>query len=334
MKRLINAAICVLSLTLGAFGQTTETFDLATFQAPKGWDRQVGQDSIRFSIANGDDYCLVTLFRSVPGVGTPTQNFDTAWAAIVKNAVTVTSAPQMQPAESRGEWQVAGGFAQFEKSGDKGLALLYTATGYGKMVNALVLTNTQAYEAPLTAFLNSISFKKPEAAIQPQLPVGQNGANPSLTNNFWKKSQNRTGLLGYAGDFAGSFSNTYQFFDNNTYKFTTTGFQYAAPKWYLETEEGTYRVTGNTITVTPKKAVYSLHRLNKEDPPQRSGNLPLSKTTYNFEFWRHDDNWRLLLSPVDGSETKREGVFGFYRNGEAQRTYLYQLVNAKGELMR
>ena len=322
----------MLSFTVGGLAQTNESFDLAAFQAPKGWDRQAGADTIRLSIANGDDYCLVTLFRSMPGIGTPRQNFDAAWTAIVKETVTVTSAPQMAPDESRGDWQLVGGFAPFEKNGDKGIALLYTASGHGRMMNALILTNTQAYEAPLTAFLASISFKKPEATAQPQTPVSQNG--PSLTNNFWKKTQNRTGMLGYAGDFAGYLSNTYQFFDNNTYKFTTEGFQYAAPKWYLESEEGTYKITGNTITVTPKKATYSQHKLKKEDPPLKSGNLPLSTTQYSFEFWRHDDLWRLLLSPVDGNETKRDGVFSFMRNGEAQRTYQYQLVNAKGELMR
>ena len=110
--------------------------------------------------------------------------------------------------------------------------------------------------------------------------------------------------------------------------------QLAAPKYYLENEEGTYKVTGNTITITPRKASFSQHRLNKEDPPIKSGNLPLSTVQYSFEFWLHDDNWALLLSPVDGNENKRDGTFSFYRNGEPQRTYQYVLVNAKGELIR
>lgn len=332
MKQLLFAAICITVLSLVSFPQAPEAFDISTFRAPKGWTKQAGQDSIQFSTADKDDYCLVALYRSLPGIGTPKENFDAAWETIVKEAVTVSSAPQMFPSDPKGEWLLAGGFAPFEKNGEKGVAVLYTATGYGKMVNALVLTNTQAYEPTITAFLESISFKKPEVAA-PQPQVSTSGSQPSLTNNFWKMGGIRQGMLGHAGLSTATFSSTYQFFSNGTYKFSRVNMQLAAPKYYLENEEGTYTVSGNTITITSKKAVFSQHRLNKEDPPLKSGNLGLSTAQYRFEFWKYDDNWRLLLSPIDGNETKRDGTFSFYRNGEAQRTYQYHLVDATGKLI-
>jgi hypothetical protein len=340
MTKLIRAKLS-LTLVLGIlvfstnlFAQVPETFDIASFRAPKGWNKEVGQEAIQFSTADKDLYCLVTLFKSVPGLGSAKENFDAAWETIVKETVTVSSAPQMFPSDPKGEWLIAGGFAPFEKNGAKGVAVLYTATGYGKMVNALVLTNTQVYEAPVTAFLESISFKQPEVEPQPQTPANQNGSQPSLAGNFWKKGGIGKGLLGHADLSPGTFSDTYQFFNNGTYKFTRVNSQYAAPKWYLENEEGTYAVTGNAITLTTKKASFSQHRLNKEDPPLKSGNLPLSTVQYRFEFWKYDGNWRLLLSPVDGNETKRDGTFSFWRNGEAQRTYQYHLVDAKGSLIQ
>ncbi|HEX2269778.1 MAG TPA: lipocalin family protein [Pyrinomonadaceae bacterium] len=252
----------------------------------------------------------------------------------MKEAVTVSAAPQMFPSDTKGEWLVVGGFAPFEKSGAKGVAVLYTASGHGKMVNALVLTNTQAYEADITAFLESVSLKKPAVENQLQVPANQNDSQPSLTGNFWKKGGISKGLLGHADLSPGTFSDTYHFFSNGTYKFTKVNSQYTAPKWYLEDEEGTYTVNGNTITITPKKARFSQHRINREDPPLKSGNLPLSTVQYRFEFWKSDGNWRLLLSPVDGNETKRDGTFSFWRNGEAQRTYQYNLVDAKGNLIQ
>jgi hypothetical protein len=333
MKQVLLAVI-YLSFALSSFGQTLETFDISTFQAPRGWNKQAGADGIQFSIEDKGSYCLITLFKSVPGLSSPKENFDAAWNTIVKEAVTVSSSPQMFPADTKGEWQVTGGFAPFEKSGEKGVAVLYTASGYGKMVNALVITNTQAYEPTITAFLNSISFKKPAVEIQTQAPVSTNGSQPSLAGNFWKQGGVRQGMLGHAGLSTATFSKTYQFFSNGTYKFSTVNMQLAAPKYYLENEEGIYKVAGNTITITPRKASFSQHRLNKEDPPIKSGNLPLSTVQYRFEFWLHDDNWALLLSPVDGNENKRDGTFSFYRNGEPQRTYQYVLVNAKGELIR
>lgn len=334
MKKLYIVAICLLFLSLGTFAQATETFDITTFRAPNGWSRQAGPDAVQFSVANGDRYCLITLFRSVPGLENSRKNFDMAWVTIAKEAVPIVSAPQMLPSDKKEEWQVVGGFASFEKNGEKGVAALITASGYGKMVSALILTNSQAYEAETTAFLESISFKKPAAEIQPpQTPASKNGL-PSLTNNFWKMGGTSKGLLGHADLTPGTYSSTYQFFTNGTYKFTKVYSQYAAPKYYLENEEGTYAVTGDTITITSKKASFSQHRLNKEDPPIKSGSLPLSRAQYRFEFWNNDGNWALLLSPVDGVETKRDGTFSFWRNGEAQRTYQYLMVNAKGELIR
>ena len=334
MKQFIFVAVCLSFLSLNTFGQAQETFDITTFQPPKGWTRQAGADGVQFSIADKESFCLVTLFKSIAGIGNAKENFDAAWATIVKDMVTVSSAPQMFPADTKGEWQVAGGFAPFEKDGQKGVAVLYTASGYGKMVNALVLTNTQAYEPAITAFLNSISFKKPAGEVRPQVTVAPASSGPSLAGNFWKQAGIRGGMLGYSGMSTATFSKTYQFLPNGTYKFSREDMSVAAPKYYLETEEGTYTVSGNVITINAKRSSYSQHRLTKEEAPIKSGNLPLVTAQYRYEFWLHDDNWALLLSPVDGNETKRDGTFSFYRNGESQRTYQYVLVNAKGQLVR
>jgi len=335
MKRFICVAIGLSSLCLNLFAQTSETFDISSFRSPKGWSKQAGQDAIQFSTTdNANNFCLVTLFKSVPSIGSPQQNFDASWKTIVKEAVTVSSAPQMMDADNKGEWLLAGGSAPFEKDGAKGVALLYTATGYGKMVNALVLTNTQAFEPELTAFLNSISFKKPEAAKPVQPPVAApNGSGRSLAGNFWKQGGVQGGMLGHSGLSTATFSKTYYFAPDGTYKFFTENMQLAAPKYYLENEDGTYKVSGNTITIAPKHATFSQYRLSRTDPPIKSGNLPLLNVQYKLEFWLYDDVWRILLSPVDGNENKRDGGFSFYRNGEPQRTYQYMRVNADGVLI-
>jgi hypothetical protein len=81
-------------------------------------------------------------------------------------------------------WEIQSGVAPFQKDGNQGLAMLVTASGFGKMVNVLVLTNTQAYETNITAFLGSISLKKPvgetptSPAKQATAPASQ-GALPS-----------------------------------------------------------------------------------------------------------------------------------------------------------
>lgn len=335
MKRSLFLVAFLVCFSWNIVAQSSDTFDIATFRAPKGWAKQAGQDGIQFS--NEDKatggFILLTLFKSVPSLGTPGDDFNAAWGNIAKEAVNVPSAPQMQPPENKDGWQIVSGFAPFEKDGMKGAAFLVTASGFGKMVNVLILTNTDAFEQDVTAFLTSVSLKKPAVQPQPQAPVNSNGS-PSLTGNYWKQGAVRGGMLGHSGLATGTFAKTYQFFPNGTYKFYREDMQLAAPKYYLENEEGTYTVSGNTITITPKKSAFSQHRLKKEDPPSASGKLPLSTAQYRFEFWFYDGNWRLLLSPSDGGETKRDGTFSFYRNGEPQRTYQYQLVDASGRLIQ
>lgn len=341
MKHLLSTAICFLALSNVLSGQTPETFDIATFQSPKGWNKQASQNSIQFSTedkAKGT-YCLITLFRSVPSLGNSREDFTAAWQTIVKEAVNVAVAPQMFPSNNPEDWALEGGFAPFEKGGEKGVVLLYTISGHGKMVNVMILTNTQAYESNITAFMESISPKKPESGRrvnpetekrQQQTPDSPNGSQPFLIQYSWKQTQNRRDIGGYAG----YSSNTYQFYGNNTYKFSRVDFQNYSPKYYLEIEEGTYKITGNTIMITPRKAMFSSHKIKKEDPPLKSGNLGLATLQYSFEIINLNNNWTLLLSPVDGNETKRDGTFSFWLNGAKTRSYAYASVNANGELIR
>ena len=336
MRRSIPYLLLVLSMfSAGTFAQQSDTFDIATFQSPKGWQKQVGADGVQFSTEDktAGTFCLISLLKSLPSLGSSKENFDAAWSTVVKEMVNPSTAPQMQPAANKDGWEILSGFAQFEKDGAKGAAVLVTATGSGRMVNILVITNTDAFEKNVTAFLESVSLKKPAVEVQPQAPVAQNG-QPSLTGNYWKQGAIRGGMLGHSGLSTGTFAKNYQFFNDGTYKFYREDMQLAAPKYYLEREEGTYTVSGNTITIKASKSSYAQHRLSKEEPAAKSGPLPLETAQYRFEFWRYDDNWRLLLSPLNGNETKRDGTFSFYRNGEPQRTYQYQMVDASGKLMR
>lgn len=336
-RTILTVASAMFFLSFGtANAQTTETFDIATFQPPVGWNKQAGKDSIQFSSEDkaSGGYCLITLFKSIPGLGNSKENFDAAWQTLVKEAVNVSAAPLMQPSNNPEDWKVEMGSAPFAKDGLKGVAVLVTASGYGKMMNAMILTNAQTYEPQIAAFLESFNFKKQEAGNAekpPQTIDNRYGSQPLLTQHFWKQSQNRRDIGGYAG----YSRNTYQFNANGTYKFSRVDFQNHAPKYYLENEEGTYKITGNTITITPRKAMFSSHKIKKEDPPLKSGNLGLAVVQYSFEFMDLHNNgrWSLLLSPVDGIETKRDGSFSFMLNGEERKTYSYDAVNATGELV-
>ena len=167
--------------------QPKQTFDIITFAPPKAWKTQTGEGAFQLSKedpAKGT-YCLITLFKAVPGTANGKENFDLAWTSIVKEMVNVAAAPEMQaPATDEG-WEIQNGYAPFEKDGTKGVVVLITSTGFEKMVNAIILTNTDVYEKDITTFLESISFIKPVVKNNTvTVPAKQAAIQPLAGNGF------------------------------------------------------------------------------------------------------------------------------------------------------
>ena len=316
MKQIFVLAIFTLSFVFNSFAQASEAFDISTFQAPKGWSKQAGENAIQFAIEEKGSYCLITLFRSMPSLGGPKENFDAAWSTIVKEAVTVSEAPQMLAADHKGEWQVTGGFAPFEKEGEKGVAVLYTATGFGKMVHALLLTNTQAYEPAATAFLNSISFKKPEGTLTSPPPA--NASVDTAIVGTWGQNGGASMTYGdaVAAGIAGYGKYQYTFYANGTYTFVSKTFRMSYDKIILVVENGTYQINGETLAIKPQKSVIQAwSKLNGGDGWGRLlTTQPRRLEAVSYKFTRHYfsgiDEWNLVLQA--DQPTERDGPFSTF----------------------
>ena len=166
-QKYIWMAVLAVCCSLTAFGQKSETFDIITFTAPKGWQKVADQNTVRFGAEDqSGNICLITMFKPLPGGPDPKANFDAAWESIAQEVVTVKSKPQMQPSSTENGWVVESGLAQYESDGKKGVALLVTITGDKKMVNILLLMNSDAYQAEVSAFLDSVSLPRVEPAAQ------------------------------------------------------------------------------------------------------------------------------------------------------------------------
>jgi len=141
----------------------TETFDLTTYTPLKGWKKETSGKAVQFSkedAAKGA-YCMITLFKAVPGTANAKENFDAAWENVMKGMVKVSSAPTMQPGSTQDGWEAKSGYSSFDMEGNKGIALLVTSSGFEKMVNIIILYNSDVYTNNMNDFLGSVSFKKP-----------------------------------------------------------------------------------------------------------------------------------------------------------------------------
>ncbi|MGB3005230.1 MAG: hypothetical protein WBC06_01890 [Chitinophagaceae bacterium] len=159
MKRLLILLFVISSITSAAQKQT---FDITSFMPPKSWKKQQTENAVQFSkedAAKGT-YCMITLFKAIPGTANSKENFEAAWESVVKEMVKVTTAPEMLPPVSENGWEAQSGYGSFEMEDNKGVAVLVTSTGFEKMVNIIILTNTDVYEKDMTAFLESVDYKK------------------------------------------------------------------------------------------------------------------------------------------------------------------------------
>ncbi len=291
-----------------------QTFDISTFTPPKGWKQQVGKDAIQLSkddAAKGT-YCLITLYKAVPATANAKDNFDMAWASLIKEMVTVSAAPVMQPSATENGWEAQSGYAQFESDGNKGIAILITSSGFNKMVNAIVITNTDVYEKEMTAFLESISFKKSATDAQPA--PGNNKENAAIVGTWGKKAGvNPSYADPVANGNAGYSKDQYTFNTNGTYSFASKTFRYSSNKLLLVRENGSYQISGNNLTINPQKSV--IEAWSKRDGTDKWGNLlstqnrPLEKITYTFtkHYFSGIEVWNLVLQA--SQVTGRDGPF-------------------------
>ena len=346
MKKLMLFSV-LIAFTGKIFAQK-QTFDLTTFTPPKGWKKQVGKDAIQLSKedATKGTYCLITLYKSIPATTNAKENFDMAWASLVKEMVTVSAEPEMQPAETENGWETLSGNTTFESDGNKGIAILVTASGTEKMVNMIILTNTDVYQQELTTFIESISLKK--LTITPKVPA-ENSQPAGNTNN-----SSIVGTWGVDGsdntDFAinngirGYIRKQYTFNQNGTYLFVIKTFSYVSDKLLLTKESGTYQISGNNITINPQKSViqgWSKASVIGSDGKKAytdnwgklisNQNKQLEKTSYQFTKEYFADTQTATLFMRANKETLRDGPFN---STSSPNTWAYPLIKYEQSIIK
>jgi hypothetical protein len=178
-------SVAILLKPAEVFSQK-ETFDLATYTPPKTWKKQATKTAVQFSkedAAKGT-YCSITLLKTVAGTADSKSNFDAAWETIVKEMVSVSAAPEMQAVATEDGWEVQSGHATFEADGSKGIVILVTSSGFEKMMNLIILTNTDVYEKSVSAFIESISLKKPVGQQQTVQSIKKQPVNHAVAKGF------------------------------------------------------------------------------------------------------------------------------------------------------
>lgn len=163
MKQKILTVAVILVFSAVSFAQRSETFDIVTYTAPAGWQKQAHTKAVIFAAEDKSKnaFCAITLFKAVPAAGDSKKNFAIVWETFVKESLGISAAPAMQPAAAdENGWTAQSGFAPYQSDGTKGLAMLIALTGGGKVVPVLILTNSEFYQTEVSQFLAGIVLPK------------------------------------------------------------------------------------------------------------------------------------------------------------------------------
>lgn len=182
MKSII--LLIVLTVFTSNLYAQKESFDVLTYKPIKKWKKEKTEKSVSFSITDEakGTFCIISLYPSIDGEAESKTNFDNSWKKIAKEQLGAGDAT-MEAVNTENGWELQTGSASFDKGGLSGIALLVTATSHTKMVNMLVLFNSDAYSTQLNDFISSIELKKVSVSNYSDFPKGQTSNSTNAKNN-------------------------------------------------------------------------------------------------------------------------------------------------------
>jgi hypothetical protein len=163
MKKILLMATVVSTTLLQA---QKETFDIATFTRPKGWER-LDTNGVTLlyqsKTANGlTSFCQIFLFPSHDANDDAAKNFQDEWANHIVKATGTTVTPQTQTDKTPDGWTAVSGRADVSQNGVNYTCMLTAVTGHGKEMSFVVNIAGQDYVDDVRVFFEGCDLRKPE----------------------------------------------------------------------------------------------------------------------------------------------------------------------------
>lgn len=350
MKKIIFINL-FLAITIFGFAQK-QTFDMVSFDIPKGWDKTVTENGVQLSTKDDGkgNYAAMVIVRSVASNAPASDNFNKSWENLVKGTVKVTEAPSMSDMDIEKGWNVITGQANYTDGAAKGLVTLITATGNEKMANVVIMTNTDKYQEEILAFVNSLEINEPATeqnnTSNTNITTTVVHDNSPLTGKIWEaQTLEKFGSSGNSNYSGGFRKYQYKFNANGSYQFVYCAASGLAnnPLQLLQYETGTYTVNGNQLTITPLKGAneeWSVGKINNGMGAElirkvlktrltklKSSARKLEKITYPFtiEYWQGNEANALCLKHTQN--TIREGS-----PGQNDQSCFFETTASKAEI--
>jgi hypothetical protein len=181
-KKIIVAGILYCTLFTNAFSQT-ETFDIATFIAPKQWQRIDSNGVLVFhnykTVNNQTSFCQIFLFASSLSNSNPVKNFQAEWSTRVVKPTGTKEKPKTQTEITPEGWTAVTGSVKITVKGVTYTSILVSTSGFGRVISMLVNIAGEEYLTDVQNFFEKVDFN-PNA-----MPNNNQQAPASLSNYIY-----------------------------------------------------------------------------------------------------------------------------------------------------
>jgi len=311
MKTCFLALVCLFTFSISSLAQATETFDIATFHSPTGWQKQSKDGVLIFNTSNQqkNTYAMIMLYASGESSGNAKQDFERDWQQFIAGQLGVKNKPQLEPAKNVEGWLSITGGAAFENEMGTSAVILNTFSGNGTAFSMAAVFNSEEYLPAIEAFSLSVKLRKPEAKLDQPSTAND---NVSILGTWGVSSGNHSSYA-MSNGLSGYIKRQYTFNADGTYIFLSKNFQMTSDKILLVRQSGTYQVSGNNLTINPTASVIEAWSKNGgiDDWGKRlnSQSYPLEKVTYQItkHYFSGIQTWSLVLQ--SGAATQRDGPF-------------------------
>ena len=158
MKQLITGILLLVVTT--AFAQQ-QSYEMFTFNPPKGWKKQELENATVYSVTNEvkKSWCQLVLVKSTVSKGYAATDFESEWKQLVVDSYKeygITDQPIEQESSTMNGWEVRSGMGKFLFNKDTATVALIMFSNGQRCGSVKIVSNSSSYGKEIGAFLESI----------------------------------------------------------------------------------------------------------------------------------------------------------------------------------
>lgn len=319
MKKYLFVKLFVL-LSLAGCAQK-ETFDVISYSLPQNWQTALHENGLQLSTVNKETgaYLAVVVTKSASSDESATNNFINHWTKLVKGTVSVIDEPTMRAPVKDKDWNLISGQAQYTDGPNKGTVIQITATGYGRVISLIAMTNTDKFTTELEQFLNSVALSEPPKSQTPDTPTPASNNNTPIAGTWAYYIVESNGGYYSNGMFiknytAGYFRKEYTFYADGTYRFLEKDWSVYSKDIFFAYETGVWTINGNTLTIKPKNGKNESWskapsgRTNEWGRLVKATSRKLETISYKYKLHYYEGTKETNLFLYHDQDTERDGT--------------------------